>query len=74
MNYNSQLYTYKVFWSKEDQEYVATCLEFPSLCWLSDTPLIALLGLIELVDECLLDIKQSCEFIPTPNFINHLNN
>ena len=31
-------YTYRVFWSDEDQEFVALCAEFPSLSWLADTP------------------------------------
>lgn len=27
-------FTYQVSWSEEDQEYVATVAEFPSLSWL----------------------------------------
>ena len=30
-------YTYRVTWSVEDEEFVATCLEFPSLSWLAAT-------------------------------------
>ena len=44
-------YTYRVTWSAEDQEYVATCLELPSLSWLADTQEGALGGLRELVTE-----------------------
>ena len=29
-------YNYSVYWSVEDQEYVATCTEFPSLSWLDE--------------------------------------
>ncbi len=28
-------YTYQVSWSEEDQDYVATVAEFPSLSWLT---------------------------------------
>ena len=41
-------YDYKVFWSEEDQEYVATCDEFPSLSWLSECPIQALCGIVGL--------------------------
>ena len=30
-------YTYRVAWSPEDGEFVATCLEFRSLSWLAAT-------------------------------------
>jgi hypothetical protein len=30
-------YTYRVTWSAEDDEYVATCPEFGSLSWLAAT-------------------------------------
>ena len=35
-------YTYRVFWSEDDQEFVATCLEFPSLSGLSKDQMQAL--------------------------------
>ncbi len=38
-------YTCRVTWSVEDQEFVATCLEFPSLSWLAATQVDALTGL-----------------------------
>jgi predicted RNase H-like HicB family nuclease len=38
-------YNYAVNWSEEDGEYVATCSEFPSLCWIAPTPEKALSGL-----------------------------
>ena len=31
-------YTYRVTWSVEDGEHVATVAEFPSLSWLAPTP------------------------------------
>jgi len=34
-------YTYRVTWSAEDGEHVATVAEFPSLSWLAPTPVEA---------------------------------
>lgn len=34
---NTAHYTYRVSWSVEDGEFVATCLELPSLSWLAST-------------------------------------
>ena len=39
-------YTYRVTWSIEDGEFVATCAEFPSLSWLADSQAAALQGLV----------------------------
>jgi predicted HicB family RNase H-like nuclease len=38
-------YAYRVVWSAEDAEYVATVAEFPSLSWLHEDQHQALLGL-----------------------------
>ena len=38
-------YTYRVTWSPEDDEFVATVVEFPSLSWLAGTQAEALEGL-----------------------------
>lgn len=40
---------YAVEWSEEDQEYVATCSDYPSLSWLAKTEADALKGLLLLV-------------------------
>ena len=50
-------------WSPEDEEFVATCLEFPSLSWLAGTPEDALAGLRELVDEVVADLRESGESV-----------
>ena len=34
-------YSFRVTWSAEDEEFVATCTEFPSLSWLAGTPELA---------------------------------
>lgn len=62
----SDRYTYRVSWSEEDGEYVATCAEFPSLSWLADDQLDALRGLRDLVDEVVQDLESAGEPVPEP--------
>lgn len=59
-------YTYRVTWSPEDEEFVATCLELPSLSWLAPTQDAALHGLRALVDDVVADLSQGGESIPEP--------
>lgn len=42
-------YTYRVFWSEEDEQYVGLCAEFCLLSHLDNTPERALIGIKELV-------------------------
>lgn len=63
---NSDRYTYRVTWSEEDQEYVALCVEFPSLSWLAAHPEDALKGIRQVVDEVVADLKSNNEPIPEP--------
>jgi hypothetical protein len=49
-------YRFRVAWSPEDEAHVATCVEFPSLSWLSDDPLSALSGLQNLIAELAEDL------------------
>jgi predicted RNase H-like HicB family nuclease len=42
-------YTYRVSWSPEDGEFVATVVEFRTLSWLAPDPAAALLALRALV-------------------------
>lgn len=55
-------YAYRVQWSSEDGEYVATVAEFPSLSWLDADPVNALQGLIDVV----ADLGAAGEPIPEP--------
>jgi hypothetical protein len=48
-------YTYRVAWSVEDGEHVATVAEFPSLSWLAPTPVEALAGLADVVRDVLAE-------------------
>ena len=66
MEINVDQYTYRVTWSDEDREYVGTCLEFPSLSWLDDSPEKAISGIRAVVTECIQDMNASGEKIPEP--------
>ena len=59
-------YAYRVTWSVEDGEHVATVAEFPSLSWLAPSPVEALAGLAEVVRNVLTDLAASGEPIPEP--------
>jgi predicted HicB family RNase H-like nuclease len=59
-------YTYRVTWSAEDEEFVATCLELPSLSWLAGTQEDALRGLRDVVAEAVNDLQDSGEPVPDP--------
>lgn len=57
-------YTYRIAWSEEDLSHVGTCLEFPSLSWLADSPESALTGILHLVSDCVKDMAVSGEACP----------
>jgi predicted HicB family RNase H-like nuclease len=57
-------YTYRVTWSVEDDEFVATCAEFPSLSWLADSQAAALQGLVEVVADTVDDLVSQGEAVP----------
>lgn len=51
-------YTYQVRWSAEDQAFVATVAELPSLSWLADDNFEALSGIQQLAAEVVADLRQ----------------
>jgi predicted HicB family RNase H-like nuclease len=57
-------YTYRLSWSPEDGEYVATCAEFPSLSWLAEDEVAALRGLKDMVRDTVDDMRAAGEPIP----------
>lgn len=59
-------YSFHVTWSPEDAEFIATCVEFPSLSWLAGTPEKALTGLRIVVDEIVDDMRANDEPVPEP--------
>lgn len=59
-------YRYSVAWSPEDEEFVATVAEFPSLSWLDADQVGALQGLERLLQEVIADMTERGEVVPLP--------
>lgn len=59
-------YTYRVTWSAEDEEFLATVAEFPSLSWLAGDPATAVRGLTKVVDDVVADLRKEGEPVPEP--------
>jgi len=55
---NANRYSYRVFWSEEDGEYVGLCSEFPTLSWLDEDKHAALDGIVNLVNDVIIDMSQ----------------
>jgi len=66
MENRSDYYTYRVTWSVDDNEYVGSCVEFPSLSWLAPEPEAALHGIREVVGEVVTDMRSNGENVPDP--------
>jgi predicted HicB family RNase H-like nuclease len=62
----AHFYTYRVFWSEEDQEFVGLCAEFPGLSWLHDDQQQAFSGIVALVQSCIDDLISQNEPVPSP--------
>jgi predicted HicB family RNase H-like nuclease len=59
-------YRYAVQWSPEDNEFVATVVEFPSLSWLDPDQVEALRGVEALVEQVVADMAAEGELVPEP--------
>ncbi|MCT2060489.1 type II toxin-antitoxin system HicB family antitoxin [Dietzia cinnamea] len=59
-------YSYRVQWSPDDDEYVATVLEFPSLSYLEQDQTEAFQGLVKLVADVVDDLTDAGEKVPLP--------
>ncbi|MDQ6958447.1 MAG: type II toxin-antitoxin system HicB family antitoxin [Mariprofundaceae bacterium] len=46
--------------------HIGTCVEFPSLSWLADTPDAVLAGIRKVVADVLIDMRKSGEKTPEP--------
>ena len=58
-------YTYKIFWSDEDQEWVGVCAEFGApLSWLDPDKQAAERGIRTLVRESIEILEEHGESIP----------
>lgn len=61
---NADHYTYRVRWSAEDEAYIGTVAEMPSLSWAADDQAGAFQGIRELVVDVLEDMRASGETPP----------
>jgi hypothetical protein len=59
-------YMYRVFWSPEDEEFVATCAEWPRMSWLDRDKGNALNGLVKSVADEIAVRFESGDEIPEP--------
>lgn len=57
-------YSYSVAWSQEDECFVGTCAEFPSLSGLADTRASALEEIVLVVKESVAWMQEEGENIP----------
>jgi len=64
--YKATNYTYRVFWSEEDKEYVGTVAEFPFLSFLDKDHHKAFDGIIDVVDNVLALYVEDNEAPPVP--------
>lgn len=59
-------YTYRVFWSDEDREYVGVCAELPGLSWLDKKPEKALAGIRKAARDAVKILSRDRDEIPEP--------
>lgn len=64
MTVHADHYTYRVRWSVEDQSYIGTVAEFPSLSWIADEQSDAFNGIRRLVADVLEDMAENGEDPP----------
>ena len=64
--HNSKDYTYRVFWSEEDNEYVGTVAEFPYLSFLDKDHHKTFDGIVDAVGEVLKLYQEDGEAPPEP--------
>ncbi|MGW8431329.1 type II toxin-antitoxin system HicB family antitoxin [Curtobacterium citreum] len=63
---NTEHYTYRVRWSAEDDAYVGTVAELPSMSWIEDTSVAAFTGIRTLVADTVKDMLADGETPPEP--------
>lgn len=61
---NAEHYIYRVRWSAEDNAFIGTVVEMPSLSWAADTQNDAFVGIRSLVAEVLDDMLANAETPP----------
>ena len=66
MSIGADRYTYRVFWSEEDEQFVGLCAEFSLLSHLDDTADAAFAGIRDLVAFCVADLREEGAPLPEP--------
>lgn len=64
--HDAREYTYRVLWSQEDGEYVASCVEFPGLSSLDPSQAGALGGMVDVVRNALSILADEGRAAPEP--------
>lgn len=59
-------YTYRVTWNAEEQEFLGTCAELPSLSHFDESPEAALSGIRSLVGAAVDMLREKGHPIPEP--------
>lgn len=63
-NVNAEHYTYRVRWSAEDEAYIGTVAEMPSLSWAGEKQFDAFVGIRALVADVLDEMLANGETPP----------
>jgi len=64
--YKAEDYAYRVFWSEENDAYIATVAEFPRLSSIEDTQEAAFFGMVDLVKFLLAEMEAEGQEAPQP--------
>ena len=64
----TEKYSYNVFWSNKDGEYVGICQEFPSVSWLSPSAGDSYDGIRQIIEDIVEDMIGNGETLPLPIF------
>ena len=64
--YKAEDYVYRVFWSEEDDSFIATVAEFPRLSSIENTQGEAFAGIVDLVGFVLTEMSSAGEEPPAP--------
>jgi predicted HicB family RNase H-like nuclease len=59
-------YSYRVFWSDEDEAFIGICAEFPRMSNIDETPEKALKGIISVIGNAVELLAENGEAIPEP--------
>ena len=64
MSNTAEHYTYRVHWSPEDDLYVGTVAELPSLSWLAEDAAEAFAGVQRVASDTVTDLEANGEPVP----------